>query len=72
MLSAIFQTMGAQSLIQRLIVYLVVDGAYMTFVRGSHQLVVVFDQICDKLAKENSAAVSENSSVLLRAMSHDR
>ena len=64
--------MAAQSLIQRLIVYLVVDGAYMAFVRGSHQLVVVFDQICDKLAKEESAAVSENSTVLLRAMSHDR
>ena len=44
----------------------------MTLVRGSHQLVVVFDQICDELAKEDSAAVSENSTVLLRAMSHDR
>ena len=72
MLSAVFQTMASQSLIQSLIVDLIVDGAYMTFARGSHQLVVCFDQICDKLAKENGAAVSENSSVLLRAMSHDR
>ena len=71
MLSAVFQAMVAQSLVERLIVYLVVDGGYVTLPGVSHQLVVAFDQICDKLAKEDSAAVSKNSAVLLRALGYD-